>query len=113
MRANQLGEGDQLQKPWAAICSDALTARKQTTGACTEARDRLSIHQRRQDIKARRQKACENEDKGVNGDHVGDEDVPGLGCHYVEAEDGGDTAVERRASRYDTDPSPEGEPEEK
>ena len=87
-------------------------ARKQTTGACTEARDQLSIHQRRQDIEARGQKARENEDKGVNGDHVGDKDVSGLGCHYVEAEDGGDTAAERRASRYDIATGPEGEPEE-
>ena len=49
----------------------------------------------------------------MHGDHVGDEDVSGLGCHYVEAEDGGDGAVERRTSRYGTETGPEGEHEEK
>ena len=95
------------------MCSDALMARKTTAGACTVARDQLSIHQSREDIEARRQKARENEDKGVNGDHVGDEDVSGLDFHHVEAEDGGSGGVERRASRYGTDPGPEGEHEEK
>ena len=44
----------------------------------------------------------------MHGDHAGDEDVSGLDFHYVEAEDGGGGDVEGRASRYGTDPGPEG-----
>ncbi len=115
MRANQLGEGDQLQQPKYAQGGHVLR--------CTHGlkADEWHLHRGEStnrvpagvgDIEPRRKAAHEDKHEGVQRDHICNEDVSSPRCDHVEVEDGSNGAVERRTMLHGTDPAPEGEHEE-
>jgi len=115
VRANQLGEGDQLQQPKYAQgghmlrCPHGLKADERHLHR-GEGTNRVPAGVG--DIEPGRKAAHEDEHKGVQRDHIGNEDVSSPRCDHIEVEDGGNGAVECRTLLHGTDPGPECEHEE-